>query len=68
MKFIIRFLALPFLVACRSKTDRKETPAADTTNKGYLYMDENYFRLKTVILFVNKEALSQSLKDKLGIN
>lgn len=36
--------------------------------KGYLYMEENYFRLKTVILFVNKQALPQSLKDKLGIN
>lgn len=36
--------------------------------KGYLYMEENYFRLKTVILFVNKQALPQSLKEKLGIN
>ena len=36
--------------------------------KGYLYMEENYFRLKTVILFVNKQALPQSLKVKLGIN
>lgn len=35
--------------------------------KGYLFMEENYFRLKTVILFVNKEALPQNLKDKLGI-
>ena len=34
---------------------------------GYLYMEENYFRLKTVILFVNKQALPQSLKEKLGI-
>ena len=35
---------------------------------GYLYMEENYFRLKTVILFVNKQALPESLKIKLGLN
>ncbi|MDZ4794798.1 MAG: C1 family peptidase [Bacteroidota bacterium] len=34
---------------------------------GYLYMEENYFRLKTVILFVNKNAIPQNLKEKLGI-
>ena len=34
---------------------------------GYLYIEENYFRLKTVILFVNKQALPQSLKEMLGI-
>ncbi|MBK9570147.1 MAG: hypothetical protein IPO53_09660 [Chitinophagaceae bacterium] len=36
--------------------------------EGYLYMEENYFRLKTVILFVNKQALPQILKNKLGLN
>jgi bleomycin hydrolase len=36
--------------------------------KGYLFMEENYFRLKTVILFVNKQALPKSLREKLGIN
>ena len=35
--------------------------------KGYLYMEENYFRMKTVILFVNKKGLPESLKRKLGI-
>ncbi len=35
---------------------------------GYLYMEENYFRLKTVILFVNKQALPEILKIKLGLN
>lgn len=33
--------------------------------RGYLYMDENYFRLKTVILFVHKKALPQQLRNKL---
>lgn len=36
--------------------------------KGYLYMNENYFKLKTVILMVNKAALPQELKYKLGLN
>jgi len=36
--------------------------------KGYLFMEENYFRLKTVIIFVNKQALPVELKTKLGIN
>lgn len=35
--------------------------------KGYMYMNENYFRLKTVILMVNKQALPTQLKTKLGI-
>jgi bleomycin hydrolase len=35
--------------------------------KGYLFMDLNYFKLKTIILMVNKEAMPQSLKDKLGM-
>ncbi|HLG38129.1 MAG TPA: C1 family peptidase, partial [Chitinophagaceae bacterium] len=35
--------------------------------KGYLYMDENYLKLKTVIVMVNKEALPEKLKDKLGL-
>lgn len=34
---------------------------------GYLFMDTNYFKLKTVVLMVNKEALPQALKKKLGI-
>jgi bleomycin hydrolase len=34
--------------------------------KGYLFMDENYLKLKTVILYVNKEGLPLELKRKLG--
>lgn len=34
--------------------------------KGFLFMDENYFRLNTVIMMVNKASLPQSLKEKLG--
>lgn len=35
--------------------------------KGYIYMSEDYFRRKTVVLLVNKEGLPQGLKEKLGI-
>jgi bleomycin hydrolase len=34
--------------------------------KGFLYMQENYFKLKTVVLMVNKAALPENLKIKLG--
>lgn len=35
--------------------------------KGFLFMEENYFRMKTVIIFVNKRALPASLRKKLHI-
>jgi bleomycin hydrolase len=35
--------------------------------KGFLYMDENYFLYKTVILFVNKAALTPGLRARLGL-
>jgi bleomycin hydrolase len=35
--------------------------------KGFLFMDETYFKLNTVIMMVNKQALPQSLKTKLGL-
>ncbi|HMK24777.1 MAG TPA: C1 family peptidase, partial [Chitinophagaceae bacterium] len=35
--------------------------------KGFLFMDETYFKLNTVIMMVNKQALPQSLKVKLGL-
>lgn len=35
--------------------------------RGYLYMEENFFKLKTVILMVNKQALPQQLKEKLHL-
>lgn len=35
--------------------------------KGYLFMDKNYFKSKTVIMMVNKAGLPQSLKEKMGL-
>jgi bleomycin hydrolase len=34
---------------------------------GYMYMSEDYFKLKTVILMVNKSALPKTLRSRLGI-
>jgi bleomycin hydrolase len=34
--------------------------------KGYLYMNETYFKMNTVILMVNKLALPKKLKEKLN--
>ncbi len=36
-----------------------------TKFQGYMYMQEDYFMLKTVVMMVNKAALPQSLKEKL---
>jgi len=36
-------------------------------NKGYLFMSEEYFKLKTVVVMVNKEALPEILKKKLKL-
>ena len=36
-------------------------------NNGYLFMSEKYFKLKTVILMVNKAALPKDLKEKLNL-
>jgi len=35
--------------------------------KGYQYMDENYFKYKTVVLLVNKAALTPSLRERLKL-
>ncbi len=36
--------------------------------RGFIYMNEDYFRMKTVILFVNRKALPDTLKLKMGLN
>ncbi len=35
--------------------------------KGFLFMDENYFKMNTVIIMANKNALPISVKNKLGV-
>lgn len=35
--------------------------------KGFLYMSEEYFKLKTVVVMVNRSALPGYLKEKLGV-
>ena len=35
--------------------------------KGFMYMSEEYFKMKTVVLMVNKAAMPRQLKEKLGV-
>jgi bleomycin hydrolase len=37
-------------------------------DKGYVFMSENYFKLKTVVLMINKAALPKYLKEKLNVS
>ncbi|WP_159023518.1 C1 family peptidase [Formosa sp. L2A11] len=37
------------------------------SNDGYIYMSEAYFKLKTISIMVNKDALSRSVKKDLSI-
>lgn len=36
-------------------------------NNGYIYMSKPYFRLKTISVLINKNALSEDLKEKLKL-
>jgi len=36
--------------------------------KGYLYVSENYFKFKTINVYLHKDALSQEMKSTIGIN
>lgn len=36
--------------------------------KGYLYVSEQYFRLKTINIYVNKGGISSDLKKKISLN
>ena len=35
--------------------------------RGFIFMEENYFKLKTVTMMVNKQALPNSMAEKLGL-
>jgi bleomycin hydrolase len=36
--------------------------------KGFLYVSENYFRFKTINVYLHKDAISTDLKSKLNLN
>jgi bleomycin hydrolase len=44
----------------------KNSWGTDNYPQGYLYVSEDYFRLKTINIFLHKDALSKELKSKLN--
>lgn len=45
----------------------KNSGGLDRPYKGHLYMSNSYFRLKTTAVLINKHALPDDIKEKLGI-
>jgi bleomycin hydrolase len=45
----------------------KNSWGKDNKYKGYYYISEAYFKLKTIAIMINKNSLDTRLKDKLGI-
>jgi bleomycin hydrolase len=45
----------------------KNSSGTDRKNKGYVYMSRAYFRLKTMAVMINKHALPEDIKAKLGL-
>jgi bleomycin hydrolase len=45
----------------------KNSWGTDNLPEGYLYVSENYFRLKTINVYLHKDALSKDLKSKLNM-
>jgi bleomycin hydrolase len=46
----------------------KNSGGTDQSNGGYVYLSRSFFRLKTTAIMINKNALSQELKEKLRMN
>lgn len=45
----------------------KNSWGTENPYKGYLYVSEAFFRLKTTVIFLNKNAISEPMRKKLGI-
>lgn len=45
----------------------KNSWGTDNLPQGYLYVSENYFRLKTINVYLHKDGLSKELKSKLNL-
>jgi len=45
----------------------KNSSGTDRKNEGYVYMSRAYFRLKTMVVMMNKHALPDDIKAKLGL-
>lgn len=45
----------------------KNSWGTDNYPKGYLYVSENYFKYKTINIYLHKDGLSPTLKKKIGL-
>ncbi len=45
----------------------KNSWGTDNLPEGYLYVSENYFRLKTINIYLHKDALNKDIKSKLNM-
>ena len=45
----------------------KNSWGTDNLPQGYLYVSENYFRLKTINVYLHKDALTKEMKSKLNL-
>jgi bleomycin hydrolase len=45
----------------------KNSWGTENPYKGYIYVSEAFFRLKTTVIFLNKNALSETIRQKLGV-
>ena len=46
----------------------KNSGGTDRKNGGYVYMSASYFRLKTTVIMINKQALPGDIGTRLGLN
>lgn len=45
----------------------KNSWGTENPYKGYIYVSESYFRLRTTVIFLNKNAIPEATKKKLGV-
>jgi hypothetical protein len=50
-----------------STTDLDGLHVATFNPKGYLYVSENYFNLKTINIYLHKDGIQKDIKRKLGL-
>jgi bleomycin hydrolase len=45
----------------------KNSWGTENPYKGYIYVSESYFRLRTTVIFLNRNAIPEATRKKLGV-